>query len=67
MNDLIKRLELLLESIRELKSKINLDQKQQRILELEDNMQASGFWDDNETAQNVTQEHSQLKTFLVNW
>lgn len=67
MNDLIKRLELLLESIRELKSKINLDQKQQRILELEDNMQASGFWDDNETAQNVTQEHSQLKTFADFW
>jgi peptide chain release factor 2 len=67
MNDLIKRLEALLESIRELKSKINLDQKQQRILELEDTMQASGFWDDNETAQSVTQEHSQLKTFVDFW
>jgi peptide chain release factor 2 len=67
MNDLIKRLEALLESIRELKSKINLDQKQQRILELEDTMQASGFWDDNETAQSVTQEHSQLKTFVNFW
>jgi peptide chain release factor 2 len=67
MNDLIKKLEALLESIRELKSKINLDQKQQRILELEDTMQASGFWDDNETAQSVTQEHSQLKTFVDFW
>ena len=67
MNDLIKRLEKLLVEIQNLKSKVNLDAKQQKILELEDAMQASGFWDDNETAQKITQEHNQLILFTSFW
>ncbi len=67
MNDLIKRLETLLSEIKNLQSKVNVSQKEQRILELEEAMQVSGFWDDNEAAQKVTQEHSQLKTFVDFW
>ncbi len=67
MNDLIKRLEKLLADIGDLQTKLNVKQKQQRILELEDLMQATGFWDDNEAAQKVTQEHNQLKEFIDFW
>lgn len=67
MNDLIKRLEKLLADIGDLQTKLNVKQKQQRILELEDLMQATGFWDDNEAAQKVTQEHNQLKEFVDFW
>ncbi len=67
MNDLTKRLEILLTDITDLKSKVSLPQKEQRILELEEAMQVTGFWDDNEAAQKVTQEHNQLKTFVDFW
>lgn len=67
MNELLKRLSSLLEQVQGLKSQLKLDQKQQRILELEDAMQVSGFWDDQETAQSVTQEYNQLKEFTEFW
>ncbi len=67
MNELSKRLSELLEQVQNLKGQINLEQKEQRILELEDKMQDSGFWDDQETAQSVTQEYNQLKEFTTFW
>ncbi len=67
MNDFLKRLEILLQEIHQLKDKLKLEAKLQRLLELEDLMQASGFWDDNESAQKVTQEHNQLKQFVDFW
>ena len=53
MNELIKRLENLQSEISNLKSHLNLPQKEQRILELEERMQGSDFWADNENAQKV--------------
>jgi peptide chain release factor 2 len=67
MNDIVKQLENLLADIKDLQSKVNVNQKQQRILELEDKMQIDGFWNDNETAQKITQEHNDLKTFVDFW
>jgi peptide chain release factor 2 len=67
MNDLIKRLEKLITDTQDLKSKISLDQKEQRILELEAAMQAEGFWNDNESAQHITQEYNHVKTFFDFW
>lgn len=67
MNELIKRLEKLKSEILNLKSYLNLPQKEQRILELEDSMQAPGFWNDNEHAQNVSREYNQLKSFYDFW
>ena len=67
MNDLLKRLENLLAQIAGLKQHLNLPQKEQRVLELEDKMQAADFWSDNEQAQKLTQEHSQLKIFYDFW
>lgn len=67
MNEQIKQLEQLLEDIKDLQSKVGSNQKQQRILELEDKMQIDGFWNDNESAQKITQEHNDLKTFVDFW
>lgn len=67
MNDLIKRLETLKSEILNLKSHLNLPQKEQKILELEDQMQAADFWNDNIHAQKVSQEYNQLKKFYDFW
>ncbi|MEK7617817.1 MAG: peptide chain release factor 2 [Patescibacteria group bacterium] len=67
MNDLIKRLETLKSNISNLVSNLNLPQKEQRILELEDLMQNRNFWQDNQAAQKTSQEYNQLKTFYDFW
>ncbi len=67
MNDLLKRLEQLLEQVQNLKSHLNLEQKQQKTLELEEHMQHADFWNDPETAQSVTQEYNALREFSDFW
>lgn len=67
MNELIKRLEQLKSEILNLKSNLNLSQKEQRVLELEDKMQAPDFWNDNQTAQKISQEYNGLKKFYDFW
>jgi peptide chain release factor 2 len=67
MNELIKRLENLTSQISNLKSNLNLPQKEQRILELEDKMQAGDFWTDNQEAQKISQEYNSLKKIYDFW
>lgn len=67
MNELIKRLEELADAAKNLTDKLNLKQKQQKILELEDKMQAQDFWSDSDSAQQVSQEYNSLKTFVDFW
>jgi len=67
MNDLIKRLENLKSEILNLKIHLNLPQKEQKILELEDLMQQPNFWADNQHAKKVSQEYDQLKKFYDFW
>ena len=67
MNDLIKRLEYLKSEILNLKSHLNLPQKEQKVLELEEQMQGPDFWADNQHAQKVSQEYNQLKKFVDFW
>ncbi len=67
MNDLIKRLQNLLDEVKNLKEHLNLPQKEQRILEMEEQMQAGDFWADNQHAQKVSQEYNQLKKFYDFW
>jgi peptide chain release factor 2 len=67
MNDLIKRLENLKSEILNLKSHLNLPQKEQKILELEEQMQGKDFWADNENAQRVSRDYNQLKKFYDFW
>jgi peptide chain release factor 2 len=66
-NDLITRLEELKEQILNLKSYLSLPQKEQKILELEELMQASNFWADNEHAQKVSRDYNQIKKFYDFW
>lgn len=67
MNELIKRLENLLAEVKNLTANLQLPQKEQRILELEDQMNQPDFWNDNERAQRVSKEYNQLKTFYDFW
>jgi len=67
MNELIKRLESLLQEVRDLKKHLDLPQKEQRVLELQDKMQQPDFWNDNNQAQKVSQEYNQLKGFYDFW
>lgn len=67
MNELIKKLEILKTEILNLKSHLNLPQKEQRILELESAMQGGDFWADNLHAQKVSQEYKSLKSFYDFW
>ncbi len=67
MNPLISRLENISEKITSLKVHLNLHQKEQRILELSEKMQVPKFWDDNETAQKISQEYTQTKSFVDFW
>lgn len=67
MNELSKRLEALLLQVQGLMAHLRLEQKQQRLLELEDNMQSEGFWNNPDRAQAITQEHNQLTDFISFW
>lgn len=67
MNELIKRLAQLLDNITELTKHLNLSQKEQELLELEDKMQAPDFWADNENAQQISQQYNQLKQLVDFW
>lgn len=67
MNELKRRIQALNEELKSLTGNLNLPAKQQKILELEDAMQAENFWQDNEHAQGVSQEHSNLKMFYDFW
>lgn len=67
MNELIKRVENIQAESANLISYLNLDAKKQRIMELQDSMQAPDFWNDPETAQGVSQEQSQLVEFVEFW
>ncbi len=67
MKELVKKIEELLLEISKLKQHLNLPQKEQRVLELEDMMNQGGFWDDNEKAQKISKEYSGLKKFYDFW
>jgi len=67
MNELISRVEAILESAKTLISNLNLEAKQQKILELQDAMQAPDFWSDNEKAQTISQQASNLTESVSFW
>ena len=67
MNELLKTLKNLALEIAEITSKLDLPQKHQAILELEDKMQESGFWEDLANAQKISQEYDRKKRFYDFW
>lgn len=67
MNELIKQLEQLLSEVQAALKQLNADALRQKIAELEKQMQAPGFWDDNITAAKTSQQHAQSKEQLEGW
>lgn len=67
MNELINQLNELFSQQEGLSQKLNLEQKQQKILELEEQMSASDFWQDTETAQRISLEYNNLIEFVNFW
>ena len=65
--DLQERLEKLREKIAEIWPTLDLVNKQMRVGELKAQMSQSDFWDNNETAINISQECSALENFAKNW
>lgn len=60
--------------LKDLKSRIDntwgllkIDEKQQRMKQLEVEMQESGFWSNQDRAKKVAQEHDELKTEVASW
>lgn len=67
MNELLERIESLLEEIESLKQNLHLPEKQQKLLEIEELMQTEGFWSNQQEAQSVTQTHKVLSDFVSFW
>lgn len=67
MNNIIEKLKALLDNISELKSHLDLAVKQKRATLLGQQMQEPDFWQDNETAQKVSQEYTQTQEFVDFW
>jgi peptide chain release factor 2 len=67
VNELIERSEELLSDTVDLKAHLNLPQKEQRLLELEDQMQGADFWSDTLEAKKISQDYDQLKKFVNFW
>ena len=67
MNEYISRVETILAEAKNLISFLNLDQKLQKILELEEAMQAPDFWNNSDSAQKISQEYTELKNFVEFW
>jgi peptide chain release factor 2 len=67
MNELISKVEAVLEAAKNLTANLNLESKKQKILELQDQMQAPDFWSDNERAQAISQEVSNLTEGVEFW
>lgn len=66
-SDLLKRLNILKTEVSDLKAHLDLPGKKQKILELEDAMQAPDFWSDQERAQKVSQEYNSKREFVDFW
>jgi len=64
MKELIQQLKDLQAKLQDLRSWLNIDQKKQEALELEEQVSAPGFWDDNETARAVAKKLDGIKELI---
>lgn len=67
MGELLKRLGLLQEQVKQLTTHLRLEEKKQKLSELEKRMQETDFWQDQASAQTISQEYNQLKGFSDFW
>jgi peptide chain release factor 2 len=61
MQDMLAKINELKIKLQEIESLLNIDQKKQKILELEDKMQDKDFWNDQDNAKMISQEAADLK------
>jgi peptide chain release factor 2 len=64
MNELLKQIEQLLADTKKLSESFDVSAKKQRTLKLEAMMQAPGFWDDQQSAREKSEEHAALNAEL---
>ena len=67
MKETIEHIEQLLARIESAMQLIDLEGKGHRLIQLETQMQAGGFWDDRETATRVSQQAASLKQQIEAW
>ncbi len=67
MHEVTSQLDLLQTQISTALKAIDLNEKRQKIVLLEENMQDPGFWNDQKRAQQITREASHTRTFIERW
>src|SRR5687768_1758116 len=67
MNELKKQLEDLKSDIDAAIGQLDLSHAKKQLNELETQMQAPGFWEDNQTAAAVSKQHAALKDRVEGW
>ncbi|MFC1632685.1 peptide chain release factor 2 [Patescibacteria group bacterium] len=67
MATLAKQIEELLARIKSTRDCLDLSQQKQKLLELQEQMTAAGFWDDQKKAQTVSREAARLEETLQLW
>lgn len=67
MNELIKQLEELAANIAELSTNLKLTEKEEKLKNLENEMQQPEFWDDTIHAQHIGQQYTQIKELVTFW
>ena len=67
MNEIIKELSELLANIEAATKQLGLAKQKQRLGELESQIQAPGFWDDNRQDAKVSKQHADLKELVDGW
>ena len=67
MHELKEKLEKAKEEISKALETVNPEELKHRVKQLETLMSEPGFWDDNEKAQNISREASDLKTTIEDW
>lgn len=67
MKEIIQNLKNLQSKLSDLRKFLNIDQKKQLILELEEQMQAPDFWHDNAQAREVAQKLDGLKNLVASY
>lgn len=65
--ELLKQIDILQEKVEQLLPSLQLDQKEQRVLEMEESMQATDFWSDPQRAQVISQNYTTLKEYVEFW
>lgn len=67
MSESIQQLQALRQQVKATISLLNLDEQKKQITTLEQQMQQEGFWNDQDIARRVSQEHESLRSEVEQW